>query len=197
MSGTAFRDFAPQGSVYDSLALSLNDGRFSHATLITGPRGVGKRSLAACNDTRRSVSIMYASRATKEAMTDSMRRFSDCVRTGRFFAWERTARCGEFAFTIQFENGGMVYARVLLDVMDYFRDRVDLNYLLQPEGFFSLDDKRAFLVTDEQTDEYMNEVGETDMAKVREIIGKAHQEVEDIIYRTFNKCMTEGNLDAD
>ena len=100
------------------------------------------------------------------------------------------------AILSKFENGGMVYARVLLDVMDYFKDRVDLNYLLQPEGFFSLDDKRAFLVTDEQTDEYMNEVGEADLANVREIIGKAHQEVEDIIYRTFNKCMTEGDLDA-
>ena len=100
------------------------------------------------------------------------------------------------AILSKFENGGMVYARVLLDVMDYFKDRVDLNYLLQPEGFFSLDDKRAFLVTDEQTNEYMDEVGEADLAKVREIIGKAHQEVEDIIYRTFNKCMTEGDLDA-
>ena len=100
------------------------------------------------------------------------------------------------AILSKFENGGMVYARVLLDVMDYFRDRVDMNYLLQPEGFFSLDDKRAFLVNDEKTDEYMTEVGETDLRQIREIIGKAHQEVEDIIYRTFNKCMTEGDLDA-
>ena len=67
---------------------------------------------------------------------------------------------------------------------------------MQPEGFFSLDDKRAFLVTDKQTNEYMDEVGEADLAKVREIIGKAHQEVEDVIYRTYNKCMTEGDLDA-
>ncbi len=89
------------------------------------------------------------------------------------------------AILSKFENGGMVYARVLLDVMDYFRDRVDMNYLLQPEGFFSLDDKRAFLVN-----------GETDLRQIREIIGKAHQEVEDIIYRTYNKCMTEGDLDA-
>ncbi len=74
------------------------------------------------------------------------------------------------AILSKFENGGMVYARVLLDVMDYFRDRVDMNYLLQPEGFFSLDDKRAFLVN-----------GETDLRQIREIIGKAHQEVEDII----------------
>ena len=100
------------------------------------------------------------------------------------------------AILSKFENGGMVYARVLLDVMDYFKDRVDLNYMLQPEGFFSLDDKRAFLVTDEQTNEYMTNVGEADLANVREIIGKAHQEVEDIIYRTFNKGMTEGDLDA-
>lgn len=100
------------------------------------------------------------------------------------------------AILSKFENGGMIYTRVLLDLMDYFRDRVDMNYLLQPEGFFSLDDKRAFLVTDKQTNEYMNEVGETDLGQIREIIGKAHQEVEDVIYRTYNKCMTEGDLDA-
>ena len=100
------------------------------------------------------------------------------------------------AILSKFETGGMVYARVLLDVMDYFRDRVDMNYLLQPEGFFSLDDKPAFLVNDEKTDEYMTEVGETDLRQIREIIGKAQQEVEDIIYRTYNKCMTEGDLDA-
>jgi len=36
------------------------------------------------------------------------------------------------AILSKFENGGMVYASVLLDVLCYFRDRININYLLQP-----------------------------------------------------------------
>ena len=48
MSAPQLRDFAPQGEVYEALVQSLAEDRFSHATLITGARGMGKRSLADC-----------------------------------------------------------------------------------------------------------------------------------------------------
>lgn len=42
----ALPDFAPQGAVYDGLTRSLEEGTFVHAYLISGPEGVGKRTLA-------------------------------------------------------------------------------------------------------------------------------------------------------
>ena len=46
------------------------------------------------------------------------------------------------AILSKFENGGMVYASVLLDVLCYFRDRININYLLQPGDGYSLNDER-------------------------------------------------------
>lgn len=46
------------------------------------------------------------------------------------------------AILSKFENGGMVYASVLLDVLCYFRDRININYLLQPGDDYSLNDER-------------------------------------------------------
>lgn len=39
-------DFAGQGALYDGLMRTLEEGTFVHAYLISGPRGVGKRTLA-------------------------------------------------------------------------------------------------------------------------------------------------------
>ena len=39
-------DFKGQGALYDGLIRTLNDGTFVHAYLISGPTGMGKRTLA-------------------------------------------------------------------------------------------------------------------------------------------------------
>lgn len=41
-------DFKGQGTLYEGLVRTLQDGSFVHAYLISGPEGIGKRSLARC-----------------------------------------------------------------------------------------------------------------------------------------------------
>ena len=55
------------------------------------------------------------------------------------------------AILSKFENGGMVYASVLLDVLCYFRDRININYLLQPGDDYSLNDERHRFSNDKNT----------------------------------------------
>lgn len=92
----------------------------------------------------------------------------------------------------KFENGGMVYARVLLDVMDYFRDKVNLNYLLQPSDDFSLDDPRAFCATNEQMNALVKETVETEKRNMEEILSRAYQDIQASIDRAAKMCMSEG-----
>lgn len=42
----SFGDFAEQGALYDGLTRTLRDGSYVHAYLISGPAGIGKRTLA-------------------------------------------------------------------------------------------------------------------------------------------------------
>ncbi|MBR3764819.1 MAG: DNA polymerase III subunit delta' [Clostridia bacterium] len=42
----SLRDFAEQGALYEGLIRTLRDGSYVHAYLISGPAGIGKRSLA-------------------------------------------------------------------------------------------------------------------------------------------------------
>ena len=96
------------------------------------------------------------------------------------------------AILSKFENGSMVYARVLLDVMSYFRDKIDLNYILQPSDKFSLDDPRAFIITHKQLSDYSEQVCEEVRKETREKISTLHQEVDDLLYNMFEKLMMEG-----
>ncbi len=42
----ALSDFAGQGALYDGMMRTLRSGNFVHACLISGPAGIGKRTLA-------------------------------------------------------------------------------------------------------------------------------------------------------
>lgn len=92
----------------------------------------------------------------------------------------------------KFENGGMVYARVLLDVMDYFRDKVNLNFLLQPGDDFTLDDPRAFCATKEQMNALVEETVETEKRNMEEILSRAYQDIQASIDRAAKMCVSEG-----
>lgn len=59
------------------------------------------------------------------------------------------------AIISKFENGGMVYASVLLDILMFFRGRVNINFLLQP-GKYDFHDERARFSNDEQRDIVVN-----------------------------------------
>ena len=96
------------------------------------------------------------------------------------------------AILSKFENGGMVYARVLLDVMFYFRNKIDLNFILQPGDKFSLDDPRAFIITYKQLGDYSENVCEEVRKETREKINTIHQEVDELLYNMFEKLMMEG-----
>ena len=60
------------------------------------------RQLAVHDETRGLVRISHDDMATKQAIGESRRRFADCVRLGRFIAWERSARCSQFVFHVCF-----------------------------------------------------------------------------------------------
>ena len=96
------------------------------------------------------------------------------------------------AIMSKFENGNMVYARVLLDVMDYFRDKVNLNFLLQPGDDFSLDDPRALCATNEQLNALVKETVETERRNIEEIFANASKKILASIDRAAKKCQSEG-----
>ena len=56
------------------------------------------------------------------------------------------------AILSKFENGGMVYASVLLDVLCFFRGKLDLNFLLQPGDKYDFTDERALCSDRKQHD---------------------------------------------
>ena len=47
------------------------------------------------------------------------------------------------AILSKFENGGMVYASVLLDVLCFFRGKLNLNFILQPGEEYNINDQPA------------------------------------------------------
>ena len=47
------------------------------------------------------------------------------------------------AILSKFENGGMVYASVLLDVLCFFRGKLNLNFILQPGEEYNINDERG------------------------------------------------------
>lgn len=59
------------------------------------------------------------------------------------------------AIISKFENGGMVYASVLLDILMFFRGSININFLLQP-GKYDFTDERARFSNDEQRDIVVN-----------------------------------------
>jgi len=88
------------------------------------------------------------------------------------------------AILSKFENGGMVYASVFLDVLCYFRDRININYLLQPGDDYSLNDERHRFSNDKVRDIVLDNRRRFALEELRKISGEYSQKCEEIINNT-------------
>ena len=95
------------------------------------------------------------------------------------------------AILSKFENGGMVYASVLLDVLCYFRDRININYLLQPGDGYSLNDERHRFSNDRLRDLVLDNRRRFALEELRKISGEYSQKCEEIINSTIDFCKSE------
>ena len=95
------------------------------------------------------------------------------------------------AILSKFENGGMVYASVLLDVLCYFRDRINIKYLLQPGDDYSLNDERHRFSNDKVRDIVLDNRRRFALEELRKISGEYSQKCEEIINNTIDFCKSE------
>ena len=95
------------------------------------------------------------------------------------------------AILSKLENGGMVYASVFLDVLCYFRDRININYLLQPGDDYSLNDERHRFSNDKVRDIVLDNRRRFALEELRKISGEYSQKCEEIINNTIDFCKSE------
>lgn len=95
------------------------------------------------------------------------------------------------AILSKFENGGMVYASVLLDVFCFYRGKVDLNYLLQPGESYDINDERARYSNNWQRDIIMNGKRRIALEKIDKIIGDMRRQCEETINTFADSCLSE------
>lgn len=95
------------------------------------------------------------------------------------------------AILSKFENGGMVYASILLDVLCFFRGKININFLLQPGDDYNINDERTQFTNNKQRDVII--AGKRDLAllKMNEILEKTKQEWSDAIRDFANFTMSE------
>lgn len=95
------------------------------------------------------------------------------------------------AILSKFENGGMVYASVLLDVLCFYRGKVNLNYLLQPSDDYDINDERARYSNNWQRDIILNGKRRIALEKMDKIIEDMRQQCEDTINALADSCLSE------
>ena len=95
------------------------------------------------------------------------------------------------AILSKFENGGMVYASVLLDVLCFFRGKLNLNFLLQPGEEYNINDERGMYTEAKQHDVIIR--GKCKMARqdVNKAIEEAKTNLQKAIDDLENFCVSE------
>ncbi len=95
------------------------------------------------------------------------------------------------AILSKFENGGMVYASVLLDVLCFFRGKLNLNFLLQPGDDYNINDERGMFTENKQHDVIIQ--GKCKVAKqaVSDAIDEAKAKLQKAIDDLENFCVSE------
>ena len=95
------------------------------------------------------------------------------------------------AILSKFENGGMVYASVLLDVLSFFRGKLNLNFLLQPGEEYDINDERGMYTEAKQHDVIIR--GKCKMARqdVNKAIEEAKANLQKAIDDPENFCVSE------
>ena len=95
------------------------------------------------------------------------------------------------AILSKFENGGMVYASVLLDVLSFFRGKLNLNFLLQPGEEYDINDERGLCSDNKQHDVIIHgkcKMIRQDMSKA---IDEAKANLQKAIDDLENFCVSE------
>lgn len=98
------------------------------------------------------------------------------------------------AILSKFENGGMVYASVLLDVLCFYRGRVNLNYLLQPGDDYDINDERARYSNNWQRDIILNGKRRIALEKIDRIFGDMRKQCEETINILADSCLSEKTI---
>ena len=95
------------------------------------------------------------------------------------------------AILSKFENGGMVYASVLLDVLCFFRGKLNLNFLLQPGEEYDINDERGLCSDNKQHDVIIH--GKCKMARqdMNKAIDEAKAKLQEAIDDLENFCVSE------
>jgi len=95
------------------------------------------------------------------------------------------------AILSKFENGGMVYASVLLDVLCFFRGKLNLNFILQPGEEYNINDERGMYTESKQHDVIIR--GKCKMARqdVNKAIEEAKANLQKAIDDLENFCVSE------
>ena len=94
-------------------------------------------------------------------------------------------------FLSKFENGGMVYASVLLDVLCFFRGKLNLNFLLQPGDTYDITDERSLCTDNKQHDVIIR--GKCKMVRqdMNNAIDEARTKLQQALDDLENFCVSE------
>ena len=97
------------------------------------------------------------------------------------------------AIISKFENGGMVYASVLLSILCFFRGQININYLLQPGDEYDLNEERSRFHNDEQRDIVIHAREKIARDKIRKMLEQTAKECDDALSKFAEFCLSEND----
>ena len=95
------------------------------------------------------------------------------------------------AIISKFENGGMVYASVLLDILSFFRGQININYLLRPGDDYDLNEERARFSNDQQRDIVIHSREKVYKDKIQKLLEQTAKECDDALSKFAEFCLSE------
>ena len=97
------------------------------------------------------------------------------------------------AIISKFENGGMVYASVLLSILCFFRGQININYLLQPGDEYDLNEERSRFHNDAQRDIVIHAREKIARDKIRKMLEQTAKECDDALSKFAEFCLSEND----
>lgn len=95
------------------------------------------------------------------------------------------------AILSKFENGGMVYASVLLDVLCFFRGKVNINYLLQPGDGYNINDERSLYTNAQQRDVIINGKRKLALSRLDDTVDDVRERLVSAVNDIVDFCLSE------
>lgn len=95
------------------------------------------------------------------------------------------------AIISKFENGGMVYASVLLDILCFFRGQININYLLRPGDDYDLNEERARFSNDQQRDIVIRSREKVYKDQIKKLLEHTAKECDDALSKFAEFCLSE------